>query len=268
MSRTILLPDGAEMAYDDRGDGRPVVLIHGVSMSRRFFDRNTGPLSERFRVIDVDLRGHGDSPLSEGGHTVAQYARDIHHMIAELGLEGAVLVGWSMGSMVVWDLIRQFGTEGLGGHVVVSQGPSDLKRDDWELGAFSLEELHGLLDAAQTDYRGVMEEFVPSMFMDGQAAADLEMLVGETQRIGPNAGTCILLNQSLQDYRDVVGSHTLPTLLAWGRDEKLIQLASGEWLAAHQPARLVVFDHSGHCPMWEEPDRFHQAVAEFVSTLG
>ena len=63
------LPDGARLAYDDLGAGRPVVLIHGVSMSRRFFDRNAAPLAERFRVINVDLRGHGESPAHEGGHT-------------------------------------------------------------------------------------------------------------------------------------------------------------------------------------------------------
>jgi pimeloyl-ACP methyl ester carboxylesterase len=268
MTAMLELPDGASLAYDDAGSGRPLVLIHGVSMSRRFFERNVAALAEHHRVINVDLRGHGESPASEGGHTVAQYARDIHHMLGALGLDGAVLVGWSMGTMVAWDLIRQFGTDGLGGHVVVSQGPSDLKRDDWELGAFGLDDLFGLLAGAQDGYRAVMEEFVPLMFMDERPAGELEMLVSETQRIGANAGTCILLNQSLQDYRDVVGSHSLPTLLCWGRDEKLIPVAGGEWLAEHQPADLVLFERSGHCPMWEEPDRFHQVVGEFVSTLG
>jgi len=45
-------------------------------------------------------------------------------------------------------------------------------------------------------------------------------------------------------------------------------VASGEWLAAHQPAELVIFERSGHCPMWEEPDRFNQVVGDFVSALG
>jgi non-heme chloroperoxidase len=267
MARMLDLPDGARMAYDDAGSGRPVVLIHGVSMSRRFFERNVEPLAERFHVINVDLRGHGESPAHEGGHTVAQYARDVRHLLDALDLDDSVLVGWSMGSLVIWDLIRQFGADGLVGHVVVSQGPSDLKKPGWELGAFGLEELHETLAAAQADYRGVMEHFVPAMLMDAPSAGDLELLVGETQKVGPNAGTCILLDQSLQDYRDVVGSHQLPTLLAWGRDEKLIPVASGEWLAERIPAELVVFERSGHCPMWEEPDRFNQVVGDWISAL-
>ena len=71
--------------------------------------------------------------------------------------------------------------------------------------------------------------------------------------MGANAGTCILLDQSLQDYRDVVGAYQLPTLLAWGRDEKLIPVASGECLAERVPGELVVFERSGHCPMWRSP---------------
>jgi pimeloyl-ACP methyl ester carboxylesterase len=267
MSNMHELPDGARMAYDDAGTGRPVVLIHGVSMSRRFFERNAGPLAERFRVINVDLRGHGESPAREGGHTVGQYARDVKHLLDELGLDGAVLVGWSMGSFVTWDLIRQFGAGGLAGHVIVSQGPSDLKRPGWELGAFTLDELHELLAAAQADYLAVMTEFVPAMLCDEPSTADLDLLVRETQRIGANAGTCILLDQSLVDYRDLIGSYELPTLLTWGRDEKLVPVASGEWLAERIPGELVLFERSGHCPMWEEPERWNQVVGDWISAL-
>jgi non-heme chloroperoxidase len=142
------LPDGARISYDDVGTGRPVVLIHGVSMSRRFFERNVAALSEGFRVVNVDLRGHGESPAHEGGHTVAQYARDVRHLLEGLRLDDAVLVGWSMESLVVWDMIRQFGAEGLAGHVVVSQSPSDLRRPGWELSGFTLDALYEMLAAA------------------------------------------------------------------------------------------------------------------------
>ena len=261
------LPDGARIAHDDLGSGRPVVLIHGVSMSRRFFERNVDGLAERFRVINVDLRGHGESPAHEGGHTVAQYARDVRHLIDALGLDGAVLVGWSMGSLVIWDLIRQFGTGGLAGHVVVSQGPSDLKQPDWEHGGFTVEGLHRTLAAAQADYRGVMERLVLAMLRDEPSTTEHDLLLRETLRVGANAGTCILLDQSLQDYRDVVGTYELPTLLVWGRDEKLVPLAGGEWLAERIPGELVVFERSGHCPMWEEPARFTQVVGDWAAGL-
>ena len=112
-----------------------------------------------------------------------------------------------------------------------------------------------------------MSEFVPTMLCDKPSTADLDLLVRETLRIGANAGTCILLDQSLQDYRNVIGSYGLPTLLTWGRDEKLVPVASGEWLAERIPGELVVFERSGHCPMWEEPERWNQVVGDWISAL-
>jgi non-heme chloroperoxidase len=262
------LPDGARLAYDDEGSGRPVVLIHGVCMSRRFFARNTQGLAQRFRVVNVDLRGHGESPAHEGGHTVARYAQDVKHLLSALELDDAVLVGWSMGTFVIWDLLRQFGRAGVAAHVNVSQGPTDLNRPGWELGVFGMDDLLSELVAAQDDFRGFMDAFLPAMFMHELEPGDHAALLAETQRVGANAGTCILLDQSLQDYREQVAGFDLPTLLAWGADEKLIPAANGPWLAAQEPAaELVVFEQSGHCPMWEEPARFNQVVGDWIAAL-
>jgi non-heme chloroperoxidase len=112
-----------------------------------------------------------------------------------------------------------------------------------------------------------MAEFVPSMFADERPADELEMLVSETQALGANAATCILLDQSLRDYRELVGSYRLPTLCAWGRDEKLVPVAAGEWLAANAPAELRIFEHSGHCPMWEEPELWNSIAGDWIAAL-
>ena len=268
MTRFHELPDGARLAYDDSGKGRPVVLIHGVCMSRRFFERTTAALAERFRVVNVDLRGHGESPACEGGHTVAQYAQDVKHLLDTLELEGAVLVGWSMGTFVTWDLLRQFGCEGIAGHVNVSQGPTDLAKEGWELAGFSLEALFEALAAIQDDFQGFAGELIPLMFMHEPTAEEHALLLSEILRVGANAGTCILLDQTLQDYRELVTSYALPTLLTWGADEKFVAAANGPWLeAAQSDAELVVFEQSGHCPMWEEPERFNQVVGDWIAAL-
>ena len=265
MTRFHELPDGARLAYDDAGKGRPVVLIHGVCMSRRFFERNTGPLSERFRVINVDLRGHGESPASEGGHTVAQYAQDVKHLLDTLGLEDAVLVGWSMGSFVTWDLVRQFGSDGSPATSTSRRARPISRRTAGSTASSRSRSCSARSTAAQGDFRAVMEHFIPAMLMHEPTPADHELLVGESQRIGANAGTCILLDQSLLDYREFVTTYDVPTLLAWGADEKVVA-AGGTWLQKTQPAaKLVVFEQSGHCPMWEEPERFNQVVGDWIA---
>ncbi len=262
------LPDGARLAYDDAGSGRDVVLIHGMCMTRRFYDRNFDELAKRFRVVRVDLRSHGDSPAAEGGNSVAQYARDLKHFVDGLGLSKPVLVGWSMGTLTIWDAIRQFGGDWIGGHVNVSQGPADLVKDDWPLGAFGTDDLFGLLAGAQADYRATMEHLIPLMLKDEPSTADGSFLLSETMKIGANCGTLCMLDQSLQDYRDVVGTHGVPTLMTWGRDEKLIKVAAGEWLQEREAgSRLEIFEESGHCPMWEEPAKFNQIVGDWIAAL-
>ena len=113
-----------------------------------------------------------------------------------------------------------------------------------------------------------MDHFVPAMLMHEPSADDQALLVGETQRIRANAGTCILLDQSLQDYRGFVATYPVRTLLVWGADEKVVAAANGPWLQSAQPAaELVVFAQSGHCPMWEEPERFNQVVGDWIEAL-
>ena len=262
------LPDGAVLRYTDRGHGRPLLLLHGVCMSSAFFREQVGPLSAGHRVIAIDFRGHGQSPPCDHGHTVAQYARDVHHLIEQLRLDDVVLVGWSMGSIVTWQYLRQFGVHRVAAQVVISQGPSDLKRDDWPLGLLDLAELAALCDAFQEDMADAFADFAPAMFAEALDEASRAFVLHEILHCRPTTATSILLSQTLPDARAVLHDLALPTLLVWGRDEKLIPLAAGEWMRQHVPgSELIVFERSGHCPMLEEPERFNELVIDFVARL-
>ena len=265
----IELPTGATVAVTDTGSGTPLVLLHGVCMSRHFFGRNIDALAAGHRVVALDFRGHGASPSIEGGHSIAQYARDVRALIEHLDLDGAVLMGWSMGSIVAWDYQRQFaGDTRLAGVVIVSQGPSDLTQPDWPNGIAAPLELGTYLEAAQDDFRGFFSEFVPAMFKTPPSESEQAAMVDAICGIDPNAGTVILADQTLRDLRADIPAMTLPHLLVWGTDEGVIKQASGTWLAENLPsAELHVFEDSGHCPMWEEPERFNALVTAWVAGL-
>jgi non-heme chloroperoxidase len=270
MTSTVLdLPTGATLACTDTGSGRPVLLLHGVCMSRKFFERNIEPLAGRHRVIALDFRGHGESPSVEGGHTVAQYARDVRAVIEMLDLRDAVLVGWSMGSMVLWDYLGQFaGDPRLAGAVVVSQGPSDLTQPGWPYGIADLAGLRAYLQLAQDDFAGFFAGFVPEMFKNEPTKTEQAGFVKAISAVGANAGSVILVNQTLQDYRDLIPRFTVPHLLVWGRDEKVGKLAAADWLHRELPSsELHVFAESGHCPMWEEPEKFNALLTDWIARL-
>jgi len=263
------LKTGATVAYEDKGSGRPIILLHGVAMSRAFFERNVDELARDHRVIALDFRGHGSSPQLDDGHTVAQYARDVRALIEDLDLRGAVLVGWSMGSLVIWDYLRQFGDdERVAGVVIVSQGPSDLIQDDWPHGIADHDTLREYLAMMQDDNRGFLGGFLPEMFHTAPDDATIERLLDDICRAGANTATLILADQTVQDYRADIPGYQVPHLLVWGSDEKVVKLASADWLTAALPnSEVYVFDTSGHCPMWEESDRFNALVRTWVARL-
>ena len=129
------------------GKGRPVVLIHGVCMSRRFFERNTGPLAGA-------LPRHQRRPArprrvarERGRPQVAQYAQDVKHLIDTLELDGAVLVGWSMGTFVIWDSCGSSAAPASPRTSTSRRARPTRRKDGWELGIFPLEELFGALEA-------------------------------------------------------------------------------------------------------------------------
>ena len=260
--------DGAELHFEDAGEGPPVVFIHGVWMSGRFFERQLPYFERRYRTITLDLRGHGRSSHAQSGHTVATYAQDLRALLEALGLEDAVLVGWSMGAFVIWDYVRQFGTEGLRGIVVVDQSPSDYKWPDWPYGFLDFEGLCHVMAGVQTDREALVRGFIPIMFKDGPAEADVAWMVEEIMRMPASIASAIIFDQTAQDYRPVLPSVTVPALVVTGRDEKLVPIAAEEYVVEQMPnARLAVFEQSGHCPFLEEPDRFNEVVDEFVRSL-
>ena len=179
------------------------------------------------------------------------------------------MVGWSMGSMVVWDYLEQFGADSrVSGAVIVSQGPSDLIQEGWPYGIADADTLHEYIRLCQDDFRGFFADFVPLMFADELSADEASNFLDAITSVGANAGSLILLDQTLRDYRALIPTLEVPHLLAWGRDEKVVPVTSSDWLLEQLPhAQRELFESSGHCPMWEEPDRFNAVLTEWVATL-
>src|ERR1700712_3590724 len=164
-TRLIEFSTGAALNVTDEGTGRPIVLLHGVCMNQGFFAHNIAPLAEQHRVVAVDFRGHGGSPPAADGHTLAQYARDVRALLELLELERPVVVGWSMGALVIWEYLTQFaGDPALAGVAILSQSPTDFTSADWPHGLADLGDLAELVEGLQDDFRAVFEEFGQTMF--------------------------------------------------------------------------------------------------------
>ena len=260
--------NGTRLYYEDSGDGQPVVFIHGVWMSGRFFREQVSYFASRYRVLVPDLRGHGRSAPVQYGHTLPVYARDIGEMIDCLGLKDVVMVGWSMGSLVIWEYLRQFGLNNVKATVVIDQPATDFISDEWSMGLFNFSGLRDMMAAVQMDREGAVRTLIPLMFKDEPSEEDSRWMFDEIARLPESVASAILFDQTLRDYRQVIPDVNVPTLLCFVRDEKLYPVAAGDHILKNLPnARLVVFEESSHCPFLEEAERFNREVDGFIQSL-
>lgn len=102
--------NGVRIRYEVHGRGKPVVLSHGYTASLRMWDGQIGPLSERYRVVVYDTRGHGESeaPPGDEPYSIATFAEDQAALMDHLGIERAIVGGLSMGGMVAQEFALRY----------------------------------------------------------------------------------------------------------------------------------------------------------------
>ena len=173
-----------------------------------------------------------------------------------------------MGAFVIWEYLHQFGEDNVKGTVIVDELASDFKWPDFDIGAFDLPALTGMMRDIQSDQKGLLQGFIPLMFKEDRSQSELEWMLEETTKMPASIASAILFDQSIIDCRPYLNQITKPTLLCFGKEEKLIPVAAGEHLEREIPnAKLVLFEDSCHCPFIEETDRFNRIVDEFIGIL-
>lgn len=261
--------NGADLYYEDHGEGQPIVFLHGGTAGLRYFEPQLTGLSGEYRPIGVDFRGHGRSEKTELGHNMARYAEDVRSFLTKLDLDDIVLVGWSMGAIVSWEYAHQFGTEGIRALVDVDMEPSPVKRADYDYGSYGVDDLEEAIDQIQTSPIELLEEQAEAMLAELPSRELRNVIVDEGSRTpAPIQGALLFALQYLRDYREVLPEIDVPTLVCAGADEKWRSVASVEYAAELVPdARFELFEHSGHCITVEEPERFNRILSDFVDSL-
>ena len=95
----------------EAGSGAPLLLIPGWSQTAAMFRHQLDGLSDRYRVMALDLRGHGESDKPTHGYRVSRLACDLHEVLEALGLDSLAVLGHSMGNAVLWSHFELFGRD-------------------------------------------------------------------------------------------------------------------------------------------------------------
>jgi pimeloyl-ACP methyl ester carboxylesterase len=256
--------DGTRIAFSDEGEGRPLVLLHGLMANRRFFDRQR-PLAERFRLIRVDLRGHGESPAGAVPPTIDTLADDVTALAEHLELEGAVGIGWSLGAAVLWRLLAGPGSPRFAGSIVVDMTPRVLNDEGWTLG----------LPRETCDARSaaIADDFPAFAAAAGQAifaapCADAEWASKEFARNDASAIGALWASLVEADFRPSLAQIRQPTLVIHGAHSHLYDAGTAGHLVAELPtAAAIRFEESGHAPHIEQAELFNATISDFAALL-
>jgi 3-oxoadipate enol-lactonase len=255
--------DGIRIHYADEGDGPALVLLHGLSATLANWTGTIPAFADRWRVVALDLPGHGRSGKPDAPYTVDFYAGVVRSLGRELRIPEAVVIGNSLGGQIALELALSYPvwTRGLvlvapaGGFGVpvralgwalrAAAGPSVLRVAlPWAFG-------RSVFDPALpgcVERRAILAERLAHDDYPSFARAVARSLAG-----------------SIAASRQPIERVTQPALLVWGREDRLVGLAASRRLVRALPhARLAVLDRCGHLPMVEQPEEFNRLVMDFL----
>ena len=265
--------DGTAVAYRLLGDpaARPLVLIHGWAQS----SSSWGPellaaLAERFRVVAIDLRGHGHSGVPEGGYdSPGQWADDIESVLDAAGVgegAGAILLGWSYGGVVVADYLAARG-EGRVAGIVLCGAVTSLSRSAGGAIGPAMKEVTsgGAFDEKPSVALAAFTSFGNAMMRSG-SGPDGQRILGLSLATPPAVRQALLTRKV--DNDEALRALGVPALVIHGAHDGVVLPSAGQANAEMIPGgRYVEFAGSAHAPFLEETPRFLSELDAFAAEL-
>jgi pimeloyl-ACP methyl ester carboxylesterase len=263
--------DGVRMHYEERGRGRTLVLIHGWTFGGRFFDRNTDALAEHFRVITVDLRGHGDSDKPGHGYRVSRLAKGLYDLLEALDLAGVTVVGWSLGCPIIWGYLELFGNHRLSRSVFVQQTPRHYIGADWpyyHAACYDDAALATMQAQVSADAAGMDRQQLRTILATQPTDGERDLMLSEMAKSPPGARNAIMADHTRYDWRDLLPDIDLPSLVLVARKDTVFQWQGPTHVGEAIPgAETVFFEESSHALFVDEPEKFNETVRRFAAGL-
>jgi non-heme chloroperoxidase len=253
------LPTGVTLQYAERGDpnGRPVLLLHGISDSWYSFELLMRHLPGGIRALALTQRGHGDSSRPKKHYRPADFAADAAAFLDALDVQTVVVVGHSMGGTIA----QRFAIDHPGrtsALCLVAAWHSIANSEAAPQLAGIVEQLEDPVDA------GFVREFQRSTIIRPVPQAFFETAVQESMKLPARVWKDVVACMS-HDFSSELHKITTPTSLVWGEHDGLVPRSDQDaLLAAIANAQLKVYEGTGHAVHWEQPERFAKDLMSFI----
>ena len=258
--------NGITLAYGDRGNGLPMILIHGFPLCRKMWRPQVEALSKAgCRVITPDLRGFGESRFVSGVTSMDTYADDIVGLMDHLRIDKAVVGGMSMGGYVLLNLLERYPDRVAAPVFIVTKAGSDDETGKAKRTA--------LAEACRSQGSMPVAEVFRNLLFAPETQTDNPELVEEvfgwmraTEPAGAAAG--LIAMRDRKDCVPLLGTISTPALVIGADQDQAIPVENSRIIAEGLPdSELCILLGGGHMVNLEQPVGFNEAILEFMAEL-
>lgn len=272
MNHTINGSDGVRLHVEEAGNpaGKPILFIHGFSQCSLVWRKQMqSELADEFRLVAVDIRGHGrsDKPRDAYGDSKL-WADDVHAVIRQLDLMKPLVVGWSYGGAIVSDYIGSYGEDEISGVNLVAavcRLGEPLVAPGFA-GENFLAEVPGFFSDSVDKSVQSLEKLIGLCVPSGLSSEDRYLLLGCNMVVPPHVREG-LLSRTL-DNDAIVRNVRKPLLLTWSEEDPIIPATMRDHIARLAPhSRVSTYPEKGHAPFWSSAERFNRELREFRESV-
>jgi pimeloyl-ACP methyl ester carboxylesterase len=248
--------NGNQLAYERRGQGAPLLLVHGFPLDHHLWDEVAPLLEDTFDLIIPDLRGFGESSIESAPASLDDYAADLAALLDQLGIQKAAIAGHSMGGYIALAFTRLYPERVNGLGLVASQVLADApeRKEGRYKSAADVEE-NGIGSVVDT----MTPKFTPDEGLQSYARASME-------RQPPAAYIAAL--RAMAERRDsspLLSTLRVPVVVVHGDADALVPIDRAREVKAALPqAHLVEISGAGHMPMMEDAQKTDAALKQLA----
>ena len=249
--------------------GQAILFIHGFSQCSLAWSRQmSSDLARRYRLVAMDMRGHGSSDKPRDGYSDSRvWADDVDSALRELDLDRPILCGWSYGPLVALDYVRYYGDERIGGlHFVSAVTKLGSEAAVSVLSPELLGLVPGFFSSDVEESVRTLESLLRMCFAREPSATDLYTMLGYNVSVPPFVRQALF--SRVVDNDDLLPTIRKPVLITQGADDAIVKAEVVEQhrsVLAH--AQIHIMPGAGHAPFWDDATSFNRRLDAFCEGI-
>jgi non-heme chloroperoxidase len=261
-----------DLYYEDRGSGKPIILIHGYPLSGASWEKQVAVLlAAGHRVITYDRRGFGKSSQPATGYNYDTFASDLHELVGKLELRDFALAGFSMGGGEVARYLGKYGSKGVSRAIFISSVPPFLLKTPDNPEGVEGSVFDGIQKAIAGDRYAFFTEFFKNFYNTDQLLGKRvsEQAIQGSWNIAAGSSAVASLDcvpAWHEDFRADLSRVDVPTLVIHGDADRIVPIGSSGLRTAKliKGARLLVVKDGPHCVTWTHAEEVNRELVSFL----